>query len=133
MIDSPASGPGETSESAKSLRDLMKSLHARESDMARLLGRFVRAESPSDDKPALDRFAHMLAGEWRSRGARAKLIQQSHAGNLVRVEWPPSGAPRYSPILLLGHFDTVYECSARFRACPSASAADAPLAPARLT
>ncbi len=60
----------ETSARAKPLRDILNSLRARESEMARLLSRFVRAESPSDDKTALDRFSRMLAGEWRSRGAR---------------------------------------------------------------
>ncbi len=80
--------------------------------MTRLLGRFVRAESPSDNKPALDRFARMLAGEWRSRGARVKLLPQSRAGDHVRVEWYASAASEArgnSPILLLGHLDTVYE------------------------
>jgi glutamate carboxypeptidase len=105
-------GPAENSSRATSLRALLKALRARESEMARLLGRFVRAESPSDDKLALDRFARMLAGEWRSRGARVKLLSQSRAGDQVRVEWRSPGAPNArdnSPILLLGHLDTVYE------------------------
>ncbi len=103
------SGAASVSARTKSLEEVLKSLRSRESEMARLLGRFVRAESPSDNKPALDRFARMLAGEWRSRGARVQAIRQSHAGNLVRIEWSPSCAPRNSAILLLGHFDTVYE------------------------
>ncbi len=99
----------ETSARAKPLRDILNSLRARESEMARLLSRFVRAESPSDDKTALDRFSRMLAGEWRSRGARVQLVRQSHAANLVRVDWSPSHKSPNAPILLLGHFDTVYD------------------------
>jgi glutamate carboxypeptidase len=105
-------GAAESAERAKFFRDLLKLLRTREAEMARLLGRFVRAESPSDDKPALDRLARMLAGEWRSRGARVNLLPQAEAGNHLRVEWPASGASNArgdSPILLLGHLDTVYE------------------------
>jgi len=77
--------------------------------MARLLGRFVRAESPSNDKPALDRFARIVAAEWRRRGARVKVIRQSQTGNHVRAEWSSPHASGNPPILLLGHLDTVYE------------------------
>ncbi len=108
----PRGSAAEITTRAKSLRELLSALRAREAEMARLLGRFVRTESPSDDKPALDRFARIVAHEWRSRGARVKLIRQSAAGDQVRVEWPTPGASRArgnSPILLLGHLDTVYE------------------------
>ena len=103
------SDAAETSSRAKSLRELLKSLREREPEMARLLGRFVRAESPSNDKPALDRFARIVAAEWRRRGARVKVIRQSQTGNHVRAEWSSPHASGNPPILLLGHLDTVYE------------------------
>jgi len=95
--------------STNSLRKLLSVLRSRESEMVRLLGHFVRAESPSDNKPALDRLARTLAAEWRKRGASVKILPQPHNGNHVRIEWRSSGATHTAPILLLGHFDTVYE------------------------
>ena len=77
--------------------------------MARILGQFVRAESPSLDKAAVDRFGKIVAAEWRRRGARVALLRQSERGDHVRAEWNPSGTRARGQILVLGHLDTVYE------------------------
>jgi glutamate carboxypeptidase len=78
--------------------------------MTRLLSRFVRAESPSFDKAAVDRFGRMVASEWRKRGATVTLLRQRERGDHVRAEWPPrSGNRARTQILVLGHLDTVYE------------------------
>ena len=77
--------------------------------MARLLGRFVRAESPSLDKAAVDRFGKIVAAEWRRRGARVTHLRQRERGDHVRVEWNPSRTRTRGQILVLGHLDTVYE------------------------
>lgn len=77
--------------------------------MARLLGRFVRAESPSFDKAAVDRFGRMVAAEWKRRGARVSMLRQRERGDHVRAEWPARGGLSSSQILVLGHLDTVYE------------------------
>lgn len=76
--------------------------------MVRLLEKFVRAESPSLDKTAVDRFGGMVAAEWRKREARVQLLRQRHRGDHVRVEWWPGGKAG-GQILLLGHMDTVYD------------------------
>jgi glutamate carboxypeptidase len=81
----------------------------RERAMTRLLGRFVRAESPSFDKARVDRFGRMIASEWRKRGATVKLLRQREHGDHVRTEWCPRGNPTDGQILVLGHLDTVYE------------------------
>ncbi|MBI3669393.1 MAG: M20 family metallopeptidase [Acidobacteria bacterium] len=76
--------------------------------MLRLLGRFVRAESPSFDKAAVDRFGRLVAAEWRQRGARVKLLRQRERGDHVRAElW--RGARPQGQLLVLGHLDTVYD------------------------
>jgi len=68
---------------------------------------FVELESPSDDKASTDRFADFLLGFVGGRfDCRVRLIQQGVCGNHLRVETGPPGAGR--PILLLGHFDTVW-------------------------
>ena len=76
--------------------------------MSRLLGRFVRTESPSSDKAAVDHFGKMVAAEWRRRGAKVSLLRQRERGNHIRVEWTPPGKTPARQILVLGHLDTVY-------------------------
>jgi glutamate carboxypeptidase len=89
------------------MRHLLKDLRTREAAMVRLLGQFVRAESPSDSKAAVDRCARLVAAEWRKRGARVEFLPQKHRGDHLRVELP--GADRRAgQILLLGHLDTVH-------------------------
>lgn len=87
---------------------LLERLRPRETAMARLLGQFARAESPSLDKAAVDRFGRMVAAEWRRRGARVTLLRQRQRGDHVRAEWNPSGRRARGQILVLGHLDTVY-------------------------
>src|SRR5487761_1051181 len=87
---------------------LVQWLRTRESAMTRLLRKFVRAESPSFDKTAVDRFGRMLAAEWRQRGAKVTLLRQRERGDHLRAEWNPRGNRAKGQILVLGHLDTVY-------------------------
>src|SRR5215831_16045446 len=87
---------------------LQQWLRPREKAMARLLGKFVRVESPSFDKAAVDRFGKLVAAEWRRRGAKVTILQQRQRGNHIRAEWNPSWTRASSQILVLGHLDTVY-------------------------
>jgi len=102
------------------MRDLLREARAREGAMVRLLGRFVRCESPSCDKTAVDRFGAVVAKEWRRRGATVKILKQRLRGDHLRVEMAAGtgrgvgrrdrrGAHRgEGQILVLGHLDTVY-------------------------
>lgn len=90
------------------MREILRELRGREKDMVRLLGRFVRCESPSHEKAAVDSFAQMVAGEWRRRGAKVRVLRQPKRGDHVRVEvWRGKGRAA-GQILVLGHTDTVY-------------------------
>jgi glutamate carboxypeptidase len=91
------------------MRSLLDWLRPRERAMMRLLGQFVRAESPSFDKAAVDRFGRIVATEWKKRGAAVTLLRQRERGDLVRAEWRPRGKGTSAQILVLGHLDTVYE------------------------
>jgi glutamate carboxypeptidase len=91
------------------MRSLLDWLRPRERAMTRLLGQFVRAESPSFDKAAVDRFGRIVATEWKKRGAVVTLLRQRERGDLVRAEWRPRGQRTAAQILVLGHLDTVYE------------------------
>jgi glutamate carboxypeptidase len=96
------------SEHVPSMQSLFRGLKSREEEIVRLLGEFVRCESPSHDKAAVDRMGRIVAAEWQRRGARVRVLRQRQAGNHVRAEaWPGEGRPD-GQILILGHLDTVY-------------------------
>jgi glutamate carboxypeptidase len=96
------------SENRPMMTSLLRELRGREKAMVRLLGEFVRCESPSHDKAAVDRFGRMVAREWRRRGAKVRILRQTGRGDHVRAElWLGEGRPA-GQILILGHLDTVY-------------------------
>jgi glutamate carboxypeptidase len=88
---------------------LLKWLRTKETGMTRLLGQFVRAESPSFDKAAVDRFGAIVAAECRKRGAKVTVLRQKKTGDHIRAEWRPHGRKDAGQILVLGHLDTAYE------------------------
>ena len=95
-------------ESGVPMGDLLRGLKTREDEIVRLLGEFVRCESPSHEKAAVDRMGRIVAREWQGRGARVRVLRQKQAGNHVRAEvWLGEGRPA-GQILVLGHLDTVY-------------------------
>ena len=67
---------------------------------------FVEIESPSDNKPAADRMAAFLAEKFALIGGRPQLHHAEDFGDNLQVDFP--GASNTKPVLLLGHFDTVY-------------------------
>ena len=90
------------------IQNLLSFLRGREEQMLRLLKQFVECESPSHNKPAVDRMGRILASEWRRRVARVSVLKQAKRGNHVRAEvWSGGGQPD-GQILVLGHLDTVY-------------------------
>jgi glutamate carboxypeptidase len=91
------------------MRSLLDWLRPRERAMTKLLGQFVRAESPSFDKAAVDRFGRIISREWKKRGARVTFLRQRERGDHLRVELRPRRTRGKSQILVLGHLDTVYD------------------------
>ena len=74
--------------------------------MVETIRHLVEAESPSDDKPACDRLSSLLAGRFEALGGHAKFHRVPNFGNHLQVDF---GAERRAkPVLLLGHYDTVY-------------------------
>ena len=87
---------------------VLRESRRRQAEITGMLRRFVERESPSTDKAAVDRLGEILQQEWRSRGAKIRVLEQVHRGNHVRAEmWLGSGKPA-GQILVLGHMDTVY-------------------------
>jgi glutamate carboxypeptidase len=90
------------------MRALLRELRGREGGMLRQLEKFVRCESPSYEKTAVDRFVRMVASEWRRRGAKVRILRERQRGDHVRAEvWLGKGRPT-GQIMVLGHTDTVY-------------------------
>jgi glutamate carboxypeptidase len=90
------------------MKHLQRELRRRERGMVRMLGQFVRCESPSHQKAAVDRLGKRLASEWRRRGAKVSVLRDKTRGDSVRAEiWLGDGRPR-GQVMVLGHLDTVY-------------------------
>jgi glutamate carboxypeptidase len=67
----------------------------------------VTRESPTHDKPALDALCAVLAEQFRAMGGKVKLHRQKSAGNHLQIDF--AGPKGRKPVLLLGHYDTVYD------------------------
>ncbi len=68
--------------------------------------RLVLAESPSDDKAAVDACMDLAAAHAKSLGGRIKRHRQKQHGDILELRFgPPSSATK---VLLLGHLDTVW-------------------------
>jgi glutamate carboxypeptidase len=90
------------------MKRILRELRGRQGEMTKLLGKFVRCESPSHVKSAVNECGELVAREWKRRGAQVRILRQAERGNHVRAEiW--DGAGRASgQIMVLGHIDTVY-------------------------
>ncbi len=86
--------------------ELLTRLQPREREMLQTLQAVVERESPSHDKAALARLAQHLSQEFARRGGKPTLHAQEKSGPHLQVDFADgSGAP----LLLLGHYDTVWE------------------------
>jgi glutamate carboxypeptidase len=90
------------------MQSFLHYLKTEQGEMVALLERFVKCESPSYDKAAVDAFGRIVAEEWKRRGAKVQILRQPKRGNQIRAElWLGKGRPS-GQIMVLGHLDTVY-------------------------
>jgi len=87
-------------------RERLRYCESRQQALVKTICQFVEIESPSDDKPAADRMSAFLAGTFEALGGRARIHPAEDAGNNLQVDF--AGREKVKPVLLLGHFDTVY-------------------------
>ncbi len=98
--------------------DPLELLHAaerRRSVMLRQLKALVSAESPSENKGAVDGASRLVGGWLQALGGKIRWHRQKEFGDLLEVRF---GAPKLrttprpaeisKPVLLLGHLDTVW-------------------------
>ncbi|MCI0556415.1 MAG: M20 family metallopeptidase [Anaerolineae bacterium] len=81
--------------------------------MKSLLKTLVETESPSHDKPAVDRVGVIVAEEARKLGAAVEVIPNQDTGDHVLARWnyphpQPLSQRERGAILLLCHMDTVF-------------------------
>ena len=74
--------------------------------MVETIRAFVEIESPSDNKAAADRMGAFLAGIFEELGGKARLHRTEDYGDNLQIDFAGKGGGK--PVLLLGHFDTVY-------------------------
>jgi glutamate carboxypeptidase len=79
---------------------------ARQEDIVGTIREFAAIESPSDNKLAGDRMGALLAARFEALGGRAHIHRAENFADSVQIDFP--GREKIKPILLLGHFDTVY-------------------------
>jgi len=91
---------------------LLRTLQAKEPQMLAMLRELVECESPSTDKPAVDRCGEKVAALARKFGASVRVFPSRQTGNHLRAEFRFSDDRRARQLLLLGHLDTVWELGA---------------------
>src|SRR6201993_450076 len=96
-------GTGRRSHSSSDRLDYFES---RQDALLETLREFVEIESPSDNKAAADRMGAFLAEKFALIGGRPQPHHAEDFGDNVQIDFPGAGSAR--PVLLLGHFDTVY-------------------------
>jgi glutamate carboxypeptidase len=93
-------------QSARLWRERLDHFKARLDAMLTTIREFVEIESPSDNKAAADRMGAFLAGRFAALGGRATIHHADDFGNNLQIDF--AGRENLKPVLLLGHFDTVY-------------------------
>lgn len=97
-----------TSSTSKQQADaVLHWLTARQPDMVAQVRDLVVRESPTHEKAACDALCDYLADQFRAVGGKVKVRRQKTAGNHLQVDF--AGPKGQKPVLLLGHYDTVYD------------------------
>jgi glutamate carboxypeptidase len=99
------------------IRALLAGAHRSQAELLNLLRVLVLAESPSDDKDAVDGCILLAASHAKALGGRVKLHRQRAYGHVLEARFGPrprsktgskKSSPAGGPVLLLGHLDTVW-------------------------
>jgi len=94
-------------ESSNDLSEVLRWLTARRREMVTCVRELVLRESPTHNKLACDKLCSYLEVQFERIGGRVKIHRQGIAGDHLQVDF--GGTADCKPLLLLGHFDTVYD------------------------
>ena len=87
-------------------RERLGYFEARQETCLQTIRELVEIDSPSDNKAAVDRIGRVLAEKFAALGGRARVHPATDFGDNLQVDF--AGSRNDKPVLLLGHFDTVY-------------------------
>jgi len=88
---------------------LQQAVAASESRLMDWIRRLVEIESPSDDKPSVDRCTEAVADLASSLGAKVRRHRQRAFGDVLELRFEPARRKKNpAPVMLLGHLDTVW-------------------------
>ncbi len=87
-------------------RERLQYFEAKQEEMVQTIRELVEIESPSDSKQGTDRIGTFLTRKFQALGGKTSLHSVSNFGDHLQVNF--SGRASTKPVLLLGHFDTVY-------------------------
>jgi glutamate carboxypeptidase len=91
------------------MRALLAGARRKQPAIVELTRKLVLAESPSDQKAAVDACVALVAEQVKTLDGRVKLHRQRAWGNILEARFGPrKHAANEKPILLLGHLDTVH-------------------------
>jgi glutamate carboxypeptidase len=85
-------------------RNDLQYFEARRKWMVATIRELVEVESPSDHKKAVDGIAELIAEKFEALGGKVRFHMAEAFGSHLQVDFAGKG----KPILLLGHYDTVY-------------------------
>ena len=100
------SAPLNSAGNGPSASERLQHFKQRNNEIAETVRQIAEIESPSDNKQAVDRLGSYLAGRFEKIGGHSKLHRATEFGDHLQVDFEGSG--KRSPVLLLGHLDTVY-------------------------
>jgi glutamate carboxypeptidase len=81
-------------------------LTERRDEIVTTIRELVEIESPSDNKAAVDRVAEAAAEKFAQLDGKVRIHPAKDYGNHLQVDF--AGKSGVKPVLLLGHYDTVY-------------------------
>jgi glutamate carboxypeptidase len=90
------------------MRALLAGARRKQEALIALTRKLVLAESPSDDKDAVDACAELAAAQASALDARIRFHRQKAWGNVLELRFGPRPSKTRKPLLLLGHLDTVW-------------------------
>jgi glutamate carboxypeptidase len=88
----------------------LRHFEAIQKEIVQTIREFVAIESPSDNKLAADRMSALLAARFQALGGHARVHRSEDFADSVQIDFAgrEKTKTKTKPVLLLGHFDTVY-------------------------
>src|ERR1035437_674176 len=103
MIQVPEGRPSSHAHSEVQRR--LAYFNQRRDEIVSTIRELVEIESPSDNKAAVDRIAQAVAQKFSQLGGEVRIHQAKDFGNHLQANFAGKSG---KPVLLLGHYDTVY-------------------------